>query len=75
MEAVLRSGNHGEIEAWKREMARRRTLDNWPDLAGPGRRMGERGAASITGPAGARQSGLLFLSSLPARPSKKMPMR
>lgn len=32
---VLVSGHHGKIEAWRREMARARTLRNRPDLSAP----------------------------------------
>ena len=30
--AILRSGNHGEVERWRRREALRRTLERRPDL-------------------------------------------
>ena len=34
--AVLQSGDHARIAAWRREQARARTADRRPDLLGPG---------------------------------------
>ncbi|MGZ5404734.1 MAG: tRNA (guanosine(37)-N1)-methyltransferase TrmD [Nocardioides sp.] len=49
--AVLLSGDHGAIAAWRRDQAVRRTADRRPDLAHPARTVAAGGLEALVAPA------------------------